>query len=283
MQLTLGASSSNEMRTGELANFCKRPCGTVGGLGRPAVGGIGKPRIRTLLTALALLVFGRVAFSQSSLPPEVQADLLRQQIIESAQAAAKSHDYAPVLAHIDEYKKLKVSVPPALFLVESKAAAKTGDFLRAKTALESFLSVADRSSASYKEALSLYHQYVDAAQPAIKAQEEKDRVKAAETHLLSEDIESKVKAAVDQCLNHREEQAAHDQCDKKRGKSYKACVAQFPQYFSYDNSGRSLAFDDCFRAIQPLCQNLAKLDPSDDVECTSINGHLRTQTSYSQP
>jgi formylglycine-generating enzyme required for sulfatase activity len=110
--------------------------------------------------------------AQAELPTKVQADLLRNKIID----AAKTNDLQGALMNIDEYKTLKVDFPPALLLVEAKAAHKTGDTLRALTALQSFLSVSQANSRTYEEALALYPTYQKDAAPALqKGQEAKDR------------------------------------------------------------------------------------------------------------
>jgi hypothetical protein len=125
------------------------------------------------------------------LSPDVQADVLRNAIV----AAAKANDLKAALTAIDEYKKLKVEFPPALALVEAKAANQTGDAERALAALKVFLNHSERGSAPYKEALDLYPAYQRAAED-VEAQ--KRKVEAA---LKAE------RAAAQQRENARREQS----------------------------------------------------------------------------
>jgi hypothetical protein len=119
-----------------------------------------------MTVAAPMAVFG----ADSSLPSAVRADILRNQIV----ADIKANNLQDALNAIDSYKKLKVPFPTPLWLVEAKAAYATGDKIRAKTALEAFLSHVDRSSSAYQEALALYPTYDKAAEPLIaKAAEEK--------------------------------------------------------------------------------------------------------------
>jgi hypothetical protein len=113
------------------------------------------------------MVFASISFhavfAQSDLPPTVQGDLLRNQIIEQA----KANDADGVLASLDQYHKLvdanKLEFPVPLSWIEAKAARDAGDSKRALAALTAFLSHADRDSAEYKEALTLYPAYQQAA------------------------------------------------------------------------------------------------------------------------
>jgi hypothetical protein len=120
---------------------------------------------------LTIVIPMAVLASDGSLPSAVRADILRNQIV----ADIKANNLQDALNAIDSYKKLKVPFPTPLWLIEAKAAYATGDKIRAKTALESFLSHVDRSSSAYQEALALYPAYNKAAEPLIaKAAEEKE-------------------------------------------------------------------------------------------------------------
>jgi tetratricopeptide (TPR) repeat protein len=121
---------------------------------------------------------------QADLPVGVQAGLLRNEILD----AAKVENLHEVLTDIDQYKQLKVDCPPALLLIEAKAAHKTNAPLRAFTALKSFLAVAQENSPSYNEALRLYPIYQKDAAPALEKEREKQKETADEPaikqHLL---------------------------------------------------------------------------------------------------
>jgi formylglycine-generating enzyme required for sulfatase activity len=101
---------------------------------------------------------------QPEFPPSVQADLLRNKILD----AAKADDLSEVLADIDAYKRLKVDLPPVLLLIEAKAAHKTGDATRAESALAAFMKAADRNSPTYNQAIALYPEYARLADAAKK-------------------------------------------------------------------------------------------------------------------
>jgi hypothetical protein len=112
-----------------------------------------------------------VLAANSSLPKQVQADLLRNQIV----ADVKTNNLQGALEAIDSYKKLKVPFPTPLSLIEAKVAYAAGDKIRAKKALEAFLKHVDRNSPQYQEALALYPAYQQAAEPLIaKAAQERE-------------------------------------------------------------------------------------------------------------
>src|SRR5215831_4999885 len=102
---------------------------------------------RYLIAAIAL-GFALISEAQSPLPPDVQADLLRNRILESI----RNNDLPTTLDAIDQYKQIKIDFPPVFFVVEAKAAYATRDPRRAVKALEEYMKVADRQSAAYKEA-----------------------------------------------------------------------------------------------------------------------------------
>jgi hypothetical protein len=97
-----------------------------------------------------ILLVGAGAFGQSSLSPAVQADLLEDQIIESA----KAHDYRRMLRLIEERKKLP-DIPPAFLYEEAKAAYQVGDRDRALSADSEFLHKVGKTSRQYDAARAL--------------------------------------------------------------------------------------------------------------------------------
>ena len=100
------------------------------------------------------------------LPPKVQADLFRQQIVESS----RNHNPAGVIDAAEGYRALAtqgIQVPPGVLYLEATAAEELGDPLRAFDALTSYLKVASSADIYYRDALHLYPLY--AADPAVKA------------------------------------------------------------------------------------------------------------------
>ena len=108
----------------------------------------GRVRWRVLLAGLFTLF---IAYGAVALPPEVQADLLKQQIVD----ALKKEDVKTALAAFDKYHALNVKMPPPLMFLEAKAAWAAGDSLRAYESLEAFLKVSPQEGKQYSEALTL--------------------------------------------------------------------------------------------------------------------------------
>lgn len=120
-------------------------------------------------TAIAVWALTSVGWAQSDLPPKVQADILRQQIVE----ASRNHQPQEVLSAAESYRALRpkgIQVPPGVFYLEATAADDIGDHLRAYDALTYYLKVASSMDIFYRDALHLYPQY--AADPAVRARQE---------------------------------------------------------------------------------------------------------------
>lgn len=110
--------------------------------------------------ALALMLAGVApAYGKTNLPPHVRAALLQREIV----TAVKHNDLKRVVAAIEQYKKLDVSMPPAFLLVEAKAEFRLGESVRALSTLQVFLGVASQNSQGYREAIDLYPTYQQAA------------------------------------------------------------------------------------------------------------------------
>ncbi|MGB3805858.1 MAG: hypothetical protein WA936_01525 [Erythrobacter sp.] len=103
---------------------------------------------------------------QANLPVEVRADLLQNRII----AHLESGELTKARDALDEYRKLDVMMPITLILVDAKIATNLEDHERARSALEEYLNRADRTSAGYQEALTLY---ADAGERAKEQKEQK--------------------------------------------------------------------------------------------------------------
>jgi hypothetical protein len=123
-------------------------------------------RMRRRWTGMAPLLVACAAWAQSDLPPKVQADIFRQEIVE----ASRKHEPTGVLNAAAGYRALAtqgIQVPPGVLYLEATAAKEIGDPLRAFDALTSYLKVASSSDIYYRDALLLYPLY--AADPAVKA------------------------------------------------------------------------------------------------------------------
>lgn len=117
-------------------------------------------------TTIATFALTSVAWGQSELPPKVQADIFRQEIVEGA----RNHNPQEVLDAAEQYRTLRtkgIQIPPGVFYLEATAANEIGDHLRAYDALMFYLKVASSADIYYRDALHLYPLYV--ADPAVKA------------------------------------------------------------------------------------------------------------------
>lgn len=115
-----------------------------------------------IAVSLLLIVVCNFATAQSTLPPAVQADILKAQIFE----ALKKKDFKLVLSEMDKYHKLErqgIEVPVPLLFYEAKAASETGDLARAHDVLEAYLKRATSADRNYAEAIRWY--------PALTASE----------------------------------------------------------------------------------------------------------------
>lgn len=159
-----------------------------------------------LVVCLFTLWIACEAAAQSTLPPQVQADLLKQQIVD----ALKQEDLKAALAAFDKYHALKVKMPPPLLFLEAKAASAAGDPLRAFKSLEAFLKATPQEGKQYSEALTLYPQYETAAGPALeKAKAEAQaRAKAAAEAEARAAAEARAKAEAEAQARAEAERAA---------------------------------------------------------------------------
>jgi formylglycine-generating enzyme required for sulfatase activity len=97
---------------------------------------------------------GPIANAQS-LPPRVRADLLEQNIAQSI-ATGKREE---ALKLIGEYRKLGVTVPPALILLEARLTAIGKEFGRSQAALREFLAIPNiNADPNYPTALALFRE-----------------------------------------------------------------------------------------------------------------------------
>lgn len=114
---------------------------------------------RSFLVALAFLVFvstgllfAKHAVSQSSLPPEVQRDVLVVKLTD----AMKEKRFDDALTAIDELRELGVTLPSSIGYFEAEAASGVGNYIRAEKALTSYLSMASKDDPTYQFAIRLY-------------------------------------------------------------------------------------------------------------------------------
>lgn len=113
--------------------------------------------IRPTNLVILLLCFGIPVqtSAQGSLPVEVRADILMQEITD----AVKTGRNAEALERIGAYRALEREghkTRPPVLLFEAKVASERGEHERAFKAVEDYLAVADRSEAGYQEAVRLY-------------------------------------------------------------------------------------------------------------------------------
>lgn len=119
--------------------------------------------VSMLALALCGIVLSSLSLAQTKLPPEVQADLLKTQILQALEAK----DFKGVLDAAKQYDELKLPMPPPLRFIEAKAASATGDATRAFATLERYLATTDRKGRQYAEALALHDKYHAAAAKVI--------------------------------------------------------------------------------------------------------------------
>ncbi len=121
--------------------------------------------VRDGLKALALFVMllAPLCPAYAQLPPEVQADLLQDAIIEDI----KGKNLAAARDNIAKYRALGVNVPPAIMMIDAKVAVALNEPLRAIKVLEDYFKKFGTKDSGYSKALELYKK--------IKRTAEKDR------------------------------------------------------------------------------------------------------------
>jgi len=127
--------------------------------------------VKRSITAILFLSFaycGALLGQATELSPRVRADLLQREIV----AAYSAGNSAKVLSDIEEYHRIAggdVTVPVPLLFIEAKLSNTSGDFLRAKRAMQSYLNKANQKDSSYEEALRLWPTIQSAARPLEEA------------------------------------------------------------------------------------------------------------------
>lgn len=125
--------------------------------------------LRYMLVGAGLLL-SSPAWTQASLPPQVQADMLVPKI----EAAVKAGNAAEALNGIAQYRELGVKVPPAILFLEAQLGSITKDWSKSKRALDEFLSMPDaRADKNYQAALILYPQVEKEAAAAAQFAQQK--------------------------------------------------------------------------------------------------------------
>ncbi len=157
-----------------------------------------------LILAGALLpahrTYAQAADEPVQLAPDVHADVLRHEIT----TALSANDPARILSYIDEYHALGVEFPSDLLFVEAQAAETMGEAARALRALTLFMNKADRKSAPYQQAVTLYPAYAAAARSQTHSnakQDDKGATLAPATVKTQADAE--VKAVQARALENR--------------------------------------------------------------------------------
>jgi hypothetical protein len=144
------------------------------------------PPARTPVAAVAiaftllLTAFGS-ASAQDGLPPEVQFDVLRLEIVD----AARRERHKDVLAIADRMRRTGLAMPVETLFLEAKAFHGLGAPDMARRALASYLKAAGRKGENYNEAVRLYvrikSEMDDRAREAAAAERLRNDYEAART------------------------------------------------------------------------------------------------------
>lgn len=190
-----------------------------------------------VLCALVFVFPQRLSAQRSSLPPEVQADILKSKILKSLEAK----DFKGVLVAADQFEKLKLPVPPPIRFIEAKAAAATVDPIRAFATLQDFMATADRNSKQYKEALDLYPKYE--SDPAVQAKIRAEAQAMGESNARLAEIEAK---------RNLETKGRIEEAQRDAAKKWRLC-----EVLGADVPGTDI---DCIMNTPelPRCKNLAR-------------------------
>ena len=127
---------------------------------------------------LSLLLFSLLTAQTASaqLAKEAQADLKQQQIIRTVQQGQFSQAYQ----QFKEYDALGVKMPTPLLFIRAQVSFKANDFVGTKAYLEQYINNAQRGTANYNKALSMYTAVEPkAAQQATQLAEQQRLAKAA--------------------------------------------------------------------------------------------------------
>ncbi len=108
--------------------------------------------LRILLLVLLTLVFGSQVSAQSTLPREVQADLMQKEIMQ----LLREKDFSAVNQKFKEYEALGVKMPGPLLMTRIQVSYKVMDYEAAQKQLEEYLSTAERGTKGYDKALTMY-------------------------------------------------------------------------------------------------------------------------------
>jgi hypothetical protein len=118
--------------------------------------------------------------AQSSLPKEVQADLLQKEIINGLEGG----DLAAAKSSLAKYRALDIQMPLVLVLIEAKIAVSDNDYILAEKRLAEYLSQGGKAAPSYSEALNLYRDVsnkIEAEKAKQQVQEIAERKRISDT------------------------------------------------------------------------------------------------------
>jgi len=104
------------------------------------------------ILALCLMLVATHHPVSADLPPEVQADLLQDAIIQNI----NEKNFAAAKSNIAKYRALGVNVPPAIMMIDAKVAVALKDPLRAAKILEDYFNTFGTKDSGYQNALGLY-------------------------------------------------------------------------------------------------------------------------------
>ena len=109
------------------------------------------------LSAVLVLLLSSNIFAQANLPPEVQADLLEQEIFESL----SDKNVEKALEQFSEYRELGIEMSPDMLYLEARTAEAAQKYSRSLNVLEEYFKVADSNSENYDQAITLYRSLDD--------------------------------------------------------------------------------------------------------------------------
>lgn len=144
--------------------------------------------LRNTLLLVAAMNLPVTAGAQSSLPKEVQADLLQNEII----AGLESGDLSAAKSSLAKYRALKVEMPLVLILIEAKIAISEKNYETADKRLSEYLEKGGREAPAYQEVLIMYKKVSTEIAAEKERKKQSQREKAAE-------LAAQVTNAVDAC------------------------------------------------------------------------------------
>jgi len=133
------------------------------------------PNIKLKQHMLLLLLVFIANTANAQLSKEAQADLKQQQIIRTVQQGQFTQAYQ----QFKEYDALGVKMPTPLLFIRAQVSFKQNDFVSTKQYLEQYVNSAQRGTANYNKALSMYAAVEPKAAQQAKQQAQQQRLAKA--------------------------------------------------------------------------------------------------------